>query len=92
MAGVNETLKNKTFVIDRFHIKNHTQQKCKTDHNCENYPDLEGLNTEICEQKFQHISKLKHQVKHMNKQRYKLFFLEYMNLANTKIRKNLLKK
>ena len=84
LAGVNENLKNKTFVIDRFHLKNHTQTKCKTTHNCETYPQLTGLNTEICEQKFTHVSNLKHQVKHMNKNRFKLFFLEFMNLANLK--------
>lgn len=84
LCGVNEALKEKIFVIDRFHLNNHTPSKCKTTHNCASYPELKGLNTEICEQKFQNISKLKHQMKHMNKQRYKFFFLEYINLSNLK--------
>ncbi len=84
LSGVNEILKEKKFVIDRFHLQNHTQNKCQTIYNCKSYPELEGLNTEICEQKFQNISKLKHQLKHMNKHRFKFFFLEYINLSNLK--------
>ena len=84
LSDINENLKDKIFVIDRYHLKNHKQSKCRTTHNCETYPELTELNTEICEQKFLPISKLKHQVKHMNKNRFQFFFLEYFNLANMK--------
>lgn len=84
LAGINEKLNDKIFVIDRFHLKNHKQSKCRTTHNCQTYPELGDLNTEICEQKFLHVSNLKHQVKHMNKQRFNFFLLEFLNSANTK--------
>ncbi len=82
LAEIDHSLKNKTFVNDRFHLKNHKRKKCQTIHNCDTYSDLQGLNSEICEQKFYKISKLKHQVKHMNKYRNKFFFLEILNLLN----------
>ena len=84
LYGVNEKLNDKTFVIDRFHLKNHKQMKCKTKHNCDSYVGLEDLNTEICEQKFSRMSRLKHQVKHMNKHRFNFFLLQFISLLNLK--------
>ncbi len=90
IAGLNKsTLNQKTFVIDRFHIYNH-QNKCKTEYNCNNYPELDGINTEVCEQQFYLISRYKHQAKHMNKQRFNFFFIELFNLFNNnKLENNL---
>ena len=75
-------------MIDRFHLKNHKQKKCQTKHNCETYSDLEDVNTEICEQKFSRMSRLKHQVnhqvRHMNKHRFNFFFLQFISLLNVR--------
>mmetsp|Transcript_17707 Transcript_17707/g.42562 ORF Transcript_17707/g.42562 Transcript_17707/m.42562 type:complete len:230 (+) Transcript_17707:533-1222(+) len=38
------------FVIDRMHLVGHRREKCKTYHNMDNYPHLEGVNSEVCEQ------------------------------------------
>jgi hypothetical protein len=56
ISEINPALKDKIFVMDRFHLKNHKQAKCKSLHNCVSYPELTGLNTEVCEQKFYKFS------------------------------------
>ena len=61
IAQLNDTLKDKIFVIDRFHIKNHVQKKCQTIHNCSSYPEFKNINTEVCEQKFSILSRYSHQ-------------------------------
>jgi hypothetical protein len=45
-------------------------------------PELTGLNTEVCEQKFYKFLFQKHSVRHMNKQRYSFFFLQLCDLHN----------
>jgi hypothetical protein len=35
VSEINKNLNDKTFVIDRFHLQNHKQSKCKITHNCE---------------------------------------------------------
>ena len=74
ISDLNPSLKDKIFVIDRFHLKNHKQSKFQSLHNCNTYPELQGLNTEICEQKFYKFSFHKHSIRHMNKERYNFFF------------------
>ena len=68
-------------VIDKFHFFNHTEAYCKE--NCNpNERELEGVNTEVCEQINFWISRFKHIVKHMNCDRYYYFIYIIFNHYN----------
>ncbi|RNA37027.1 hypothetical protein BpHYR1_017455 [Brachionus plicatilis] len=41
-----------TFLIDSFHLSNHTRKKCHENHNLKKHKELEGINSQICEQTF----------------------------------------
>ena len=63
-----------SFYIDRFHINNHSNEKCKTTHNLANNLELKDINSEVCEQKNYLFNKVKHNTKHMSKNHFMLFF------------------
>ncbi|RNA23177.1 hypothetical protein BpHYR1_037880 [Brachionus plicatilis] len=48
------------FLIDRFHLRNHTRDTCRVFYSCDNYGELNDLNTQTCEQIFSDISRYKH--------------------------------
>jgi hypothetical protein len=84
----NEYVKDIICAIDRFHIKNHKRQVCRTEFCCDKYPKLSNLNSQVCEQSFSHLAKYKHMVKHMNKNHFKFFFWWLLNKLNSiKIKK-----
>ncbi|RNA29588.1 hypothetical protein BpHYR1_019499 [Brachionus plicatilis] len=48
----NNLLLDTNFIIDNFHIGNHTRSVCFEKHSAKNYPDLSSFDTEICEKIF----------------------------------------
>ncbi|CAF1584467.1 unnamed protein product [Rotaria magnacalcarata] len=73
-----DKLVNMTVVIDRFHMKNHKRQMCqgemKTDHPIHNGKFL-GINTELCEQYFNYLSRLKASLRTFNFPASSIFLL-----------------
>ena len=53
-------LKTGRVCVDKMHIKNHTG--CSRSYNSTLYPDLEGVNTQVCEQMNSQLKKLKSMV------------------------------
>ncbi|CAF1545641.1 unnamed protein product, partial [Adineta ricciae] len=45
-----DALNNMTFLVDKFHIGNHTRPMCQAQTNPYKYPDVNGINTVVCEQ------------------------------------------
>ena len=79
-------LKSKTIVVDRFHIFGHLQNDRYCQYNCN--PDLfltlTNVNTSRAEEINSWYSRFKHQVKHMNRERYTFFhFILFDNFNNS---------
>ena len=62
------------FLIDKFHLNNHTRSKCHKFHNISNHEELKGLNSQICEQTFRLVSRHKHCSKHFTKNHFFFYF------------------
>ena len=69
------------FVIDKFHFRNHIDPWCHENCDPNEVPELNGLNTEICEQLFRSINQKK-DCKGMNEPHYSLFWLYNLELHN----------
>ena len=80
-----EKLVNMTVVIDRFHMKNHKRQICqgemKADHPIHN-GKFGGINTELCEQYFNYLSRLKASLRTFNFPASSVFLLLLFHLRN----------
>ncbi|CAF3990939.1 unnamed protein product [Rotaria sordida] len=80
-----EKLVNMTVVIDRFHMKNHKRQICqgemKADHPIHN-GKFDGINTELCEQYFNYLSRLKASLRTFNYPASSIFLLLLFHLRN----------
>lgn len=83
---------NLKFVVDRFHVKNHTEKKCSLDSSeCIYHPDLpqyseyKNMNSEIAEQSFNILNKFKYITRKMSYSRRLLFFKFLDDTANTSI-------
>ena len=74
--------------IDRMHINNHKKQRCKKIYCCDNYPELQQLNSQVCEQQFFLLSQYKHMTKHMPKHNFLFFFFVIFDLMNDRKFKN----
>ena len=68
--------------VDKMHFTNHVDRWCQKNCNPHDCPAFDGINTEVCEQTFYFLSKLKHGIRHMNKARYNLFLYYVFNLYN----------
>ena len=89
----NEAAKNYAsldFVVDGFHVKKHTEDKCNIDSPaCIYHPDLpryssyKGMNTEIAEQSFNRLNMVKYSTRKMTYCRRLLFFKFLDDTANT---------
>lgn len=77
-----EHISNMKFVIDRFHQYNHKRPICKTKYSCDLYPELDELNSEICEQKFRHLRLFKSITKHMGRFHFEFFYLCLFSYLN----------
>ena len=70
-------------------INNHKQSRCKRQYSCDNFPELEQLNSQVCEQQFFLLSQFKHIVNNMSKFHFSSFFIVMFDLMNEK-NKNIL--
>ena len=66
---------NINYVVDRLHIKEHVDPVCLKTCHPNLFPDLEGQNTEVCEQTNFWIGKYKYNCKHMNILRFNFFYI-----------------
>jgi hypothetical protein len=84
--------RNIKFFIDKFHLRNHKREICKTKFNQKLNENISHLNSEICEQNFSLMFKHKYMLKHMNKYHYNFFLLCVYNSLNEKISLKIKKK
>jgi hypothetical protein len=68
--------------IDRFHLKNHQNEKCKLKYDPDTEPLLQGVNTEVCEQTNAWLKGFQSTVRQMNPYRFKMFMLYMCHLKN----------
>jgi hypothetical protein len=71
-------------VIDRFHWKNHVKGHlyCQEHCNPSDNKDIEGANSEICEQSFRWFARHKYSVNHMSPARFLFFMLVIADKRN----------
>ena len=64
------------FFIDNFHLRNHRPQ-CKRKNNLKNASDadIQGVNSQICEQTFSWFSQFQRITRHMNADNFLVFVL-----------------
>ena len=84
-------LQHVKFLVDRFHVKGHTEKCCMPLENnpeCYYHPDLEKFkdihhaNTECAEQAFRWLNKLKYTVRQMSRYKFNFFLFELINIHN----------
>ena len=63
-------LKELIYVVDKLHIQGHVGQKCLQTFHPKLFPELDTINTVVCEQCNFWLDKYKNMVKHMNLYRY----------------------
>ena len=78
-----EYVDNLTHAIDFFHFKNHIDPHCHENYNPRKVPELEGVNTVICEQLFKSINAYSN-CKSMNEAHFFLYFFFNLDLHNLK--------
>ena len=67
-------LADKTYVVDRLHIKNHTDAWCQELCHPDKIPDLAGVNSMVCEQTNYDTGKWRAGTKHMNAARFNFLY------------------
>ncbi|UJR24362.1 hypothetical protein I4U23_005739 [Adineta vaga] len=76
-----------TMAIDRFHVKNHTRQMCKTvmrpDHSS-HHDVFKSINTQVAEQMFSYLSQFKNSFRGYNYPKSTIFFTVLFHLKNCK--------
>ena len=75
-------LANITYAIDRLHFSNHNDQWCRNNFDPDRIKDLEGVYTVVCEETNYWLSGYKHNLKHINLQRYHFFLINILNMYN----------
>jgi hypothetical protein len=70
------------FVVDKLHIKGNVGDVCKNTVDPNLFPELENSNTVVCEQTNFTIGRHKHQLKHMNKNRFNFFLYVLFDMLN----------
>ena len=81
---------NLDFIVDAFHVENHTQAKCLLGHpECYYHPDLpkfsrvSNMNTEVAEQSFSRLNPFKYATRRMNYSK-RLLFLKFVDHSSNK--------
>ncbi|CAF1354726.1 unnamed protein product, partial [Didymodactylos carnosus] len=49
-TSISQVIHKMTFVVDKYHIQNHKRDICQKETNPKTYPELEHINTQVCEQ------------------------------------------
>ncbi len=70
------------YIVDRLHIKGHIGEECKRRNHPNNFPDLDGVVTIICEVINSWASSFKHNTKHMNAIHFNFFLFIIFNEFN----------
>ena len=65
--------KDITFIVDRLHKQGHVGKWCLGNCHPKLFPELDGYNTQVCEQLNSWLSKYKYILKHMSLYRYNFF-------------------
>ena len=73
---------SQTVIIDNFHLKGHTDPRCKKLFNPKNHPLACTFNTQIAEQTFAWFAKYKHIGRHMSLVSYWVFIIALLNERN----------
>lgn len=73
---------DKKFVVDKLHISNHTDHNCRTTCHPNLFPELNNINTVICEQINFWLGKFKYITKHMNLNRFHFFIYLILDFYN----------
>ena len=71
-----------TFVIDNFHMRNHVDTWCKANMNAKQHKELDGYNTQVCEQTFSWLRGFKYIARSMSESHFKFFVLRMFELHN----------
>jgi hypothetical protein len=77
-----EFFKETTFIVDRLHIQGHVGKWCLDNCHPKLFPELDGYNTQVCEQLNSWLSKFKYILKHMSVYRYNFFLYIIFNEYN----------
>ena len=75
-------LKDTKYVVDKLHIQGHTERWCLENCHPKLFPELEPINTVVCEQLNFWLGRYKHIVKHMNIYRFNFFLYIILNEYN----------
>ena len=81
-----------TLCCDRLHFRNHVDPWCKQHMDPNSHPELDGINTMVCEQKFKWLAQFKHIVRPMNQAHFKFYILRMLELNNQRQTRNLERK
>ena len=68
--------------VDRHHYKNHIGDKCKRNHNPDDCPMLEGVNSSCMEQVNSWFGRYRHSARYMNQARFSFYLLLACHLNN----------
>ncbi|CAF1621154.1 unnamed protein product [Adineta ricciae] len=77
-----DALDNMIFLIDKFHIGNHTRPMCQAQTNPYKYPDVNGINTVVCEQTNLKLKKYQNTLSSFSFPKSKIFYLLLFNFMN----------
>ena len=83
---VTEVISRLSKHVDKFHFANHKDQWCQDNCNPDSVQELEGVNSQVCEQLFKKINAHKN-CRKMNEGRFSLFFLYQYDIHNLDIEK-----
>ena len=73
---------SQTVIIDNFHLKGHSDARCKKLFNPRNHPLAKTFNTQVAEQTFHWFAKFKHIGRHMSLVSYWVFIIGLLNERN----------
>ena len=96
-AGAKLLLEQVKFLVDIFHCNKHTEPTCMPPENplCKYHPSLpkfkeiQGTNTESCEQGFCRLNKYKHMTRYMTQYKRNFFFYFINDVYNTHLEQSL---
>ena len=76
------TISRQPTIIDKTHLKGHTDPRCKKRFDPKKLPRMEKVNTQVAEQAFSWFSKFKHMGRYMNKEIYWVFVIVIFHARN----------
>ena len=77
-----ENISNIDFVVDKLHIQGHTEKWCHENFHPKLFPELDRVNTVVCEQINFWLRPYKHIMKYMNEIRFNFYLYFILNEYN----------